>query len=88
MDELSQSVAKVMRMELADIEPAQSLRDLGTDSLVAVEIDMEFSSRTGLDIASAELSAGSSVETLAKTLLMIVNTKLPLIQTSSVTVAA
>jgi len=82
---LSQSVAVVMRMDLDDIKPAQRLRDLGLDSLMAVEIDLEFSSRTGLDIPTAELASGPAIEDLAGSLLKILNIKLPAKEVDSVT---
>jgi len=75
--ELIESVAVVMRMEAEEIKPTQSLRDLGLDSLMAVEIDVEFSARTGLDIPSMEMSSGPSIDELSKALLALLELKLP-----------
>jgi len=84
-EKLSKAVATVMRMDLKDIKPTQSLRDLGLDSLMAVEIDVEFSAMTGLDIPSAELSSGPSIDVLGKALLTILDTKLPATKASKQT---
>jgi len=75
---LIESVATVMRMDAGDINPSQGLRDLGLDSLMAVEIDLEFSARTGLEIPAMEMSSGPSIEELGRVLSVLLNTKLPL----------
>jgi len=82
--ELIQSVAAVMRMDAEDIKPTQSLRDLGLDSLMAVEIDVEFCARTGLDIPSMEMSSGPSIDELSKALLGLLEMKLPVSEDASV----
>jgi NADPH:quinone reductase-like Zn-dependent oxidoreductase/NAD(P)-dependent dehydrogenase (short-subunit alcohol dehydrogenase family)/acyl carrier protein len=75
---LIESVASVMRLDVSKVKPASSLRDLGLDSLMAVEIDVVFSEKTGLDIPSADISSGPRIEQLAARLLARLNSQVPL----------
>ena len=72
------SVAQVMRLDVAQLQASSKLRDLGLDSLMAVEIDVEFSSRTGLDIPNADIAAGPSLEELERSLLKRLNAQVDL----------
>jgi len=58
------SVASVMRLDADKVKPSDSLRDLGLDSLMAVEIDVAFSTRTGLEIPTADIASGPTLAEL------------------------
>ena len=74
---LVKSVASTMRIEQEQLKPSQSLRDLGLDSLMAVEIGVDFTAQTGLGIPPMEIASGPAIDALGKILLGILNDNIP-----------
>jgi len=66
-----------MRIEQEQLKPSQSLRDLGLDSLMAVEIGVDFTAQTGLGIPPMEIASGPAIDALGKLLLGILNDNIP-----------
>lgn len=79
---LSETLAKVMRIEANEILPSHNLRDLGLDSLMATETTQEFRQKTGIKIPMMELTTAPSIGTLNERILRIVNEQLPLEEVS------
>jgi len=59
-------VADTMRIALERIDPAEPIRNLGLDSLMAVELATALERRLGIPIPSMELMSGPSVRQLAE----------------------
>jgi acyl transferase domain-containing protein/NAD(P)-dependent dehydrogenase (short-subunit alcohol dehydrogenase family)/threonine dehydrogenase-like Zn-dependent dehydrogenase/acyl carrier protein len=59
-------VAETMRIALERIDPAEPIRNLGLDSLMAVELATALERRLGIPIPSMELMSGPSVRQLAE----------------------
>lgn len=84
---LIESIASVMRLDPDNVKPSSTLRQLGMDSLMAVEIDVTFAARTGLDIPASDISSGPRIEELEARLLARLNDKLPVPEQASMSVA-
>jgi acyl carrier protein len=59
-------VADTMRIAIERIDPAEPIRNLGLDSLMAVELATALERRLGIPIPSMELMSGPSVRQLAE----------------------
>lgn len=59
-------VASVMKLPLDRVDPAEPIRNLGLDSLMAVELTVALEARLGLPVPSMELMSGPSVLQLAE----------------------
>jgi acyl carrier protein len=59
-------VADTMRIALERIDPSEPIRNLGLDSLMAVELATALERRLGIPIPSMELMSGPSVRQLAE----------------------
>jgi NADPH:quinone reductase-like Zn-dependent oxidoreductase/acyl carrier protein len=58
------AAAAVFRTEAANVDPTRPLKDLGLDSLMAVELQAAFAAATAVEIPSMELLGGRSIEAL------------------------
>ncbi|MBI5819060.1 MAG: SDR family NAD(P)-dependent oxidoreductase [Verrucomicrobia bacterium] len=66
VDRIHQIVADTMRLPREKIDAAEPIRNLGFDSLMAVELATALEGRMGVPISSMELMTGPSVQQLAE----------------------
>lgn len=65
-DELVRIASGVMRLERAEIQPTQALRDMGVDSLMALEVSLEIEAAFGLKLPTMALAGGPAVRDLVQ----------------------
>ena len=68
MEILSNELAQIVRMPVADIKNDRSISDLGIDSLMSVELSRGLRAKYGLEVTSLELLSGPSLSQLTETL--------------------
>jgi acyl transferase domain-containing protein/acyl-CoA thioesterase FadM/acyl carrier protein len=74
---LKRIVAKVMRVSGGDVDPTVPLKDLGMDSIMALEIVTEVEGVFGVKLSSMEVVGGPSIRELGGVLLGHVKRALP-----------
>lgn len=67
-DELLRITSGVMRLDRAEMHPTQALRDMGMDSLMALEVSLEIETVFGLKLPTMALASGPAVRELAQRL--------------------
>ena len=68
VERIHKVVASTMRLPVERVDPAEPIRNLGLDSLMAVELTAALEARLGLPVPSMELMSGPSVIQLAEKL--------------------
>jgi NADPH:quinone reductase-like Zn-dependent oxidoreductase/acyl carrier protein len=66
---VAQELAEALQIPLSSVSPAMVLKDIGLDSLMAVELGMSLEKRTGLEITLGGLSEKATIGELAGKLL-------------------
>lgn len=65
VEALAAAAAPVFRMDAAQVDPRRPLRDLGLDSLMAVELATAFRRGLGLEVSAMDLLGGRTLVALA-----------------------
>jgi acyl transferase domain-containing protein/NAD(P)-dependent dehydrogenase (short-subunit alcohol dehydrogenase family)/acyl carrier protein len=73
---LSVELAHIVRIPVDDIKSDHSIRDLGIDSIMSVELSRALRTKYGLEVASMELLSGPSVDRLAENLIAQITDKI------------
>jgi len=68
MDILSNELASIVKIPVADIKIDRSISDLGIDSLMSVELSRGLRAKYGLEVTSVELLSGPSLSQLTENL--------------------
>ncbi|MBS9478928.1 type I polyketide synthase [Ancylobacter radicis] len=66
---LTHEVARILRLPAESIEPTRALGDIGMDSLMALELDMEMQRRHKVALPMLGLGAGASLQNVGEKLL-------------------
>lgn len=68
LENITAKLAKVFMIEVSEILPAQSVTDLGVDSLIAVELRNVLALRAGADISIFDIMQSTSLASLSETI--------------------
>lgn len=66
---LAEEIGKILRMPLENVELTRPLTDIGMDSLMSLELDMEVQRRFGVELPVLALGAGSTLMDVAEKVL-------------------
>lgn len=63
---VTEAVAKIMGLAPTELNPMQSIADIGMDSLMVVELAVVLEERLGVKMPAVSLSGGASIRTIAE----------------------
>ncbi|HET7412042.1 MAG TPA: acyl carrier protein, partial [Pararhizobium sp.] len=68
-------IAAVLKISAGEITPTRIIRDIGLDSLMAMELDMNFRQRTGMEMPLSSVTQATTVADVAHKLYLRIATK-------------
>ncbi|HEU5056679.1 MAG TPA: beta-ketoacyl reductase, partial [Kofleriaceae bacterium] len=68
-DTLRELIGRILRIDARDLSPTQPLREIGIDSILAIEITLAIEERIGVSLPTTAVTGGPPIRELASALL-------------------